>query len=604
MSAALKLGQKARSADTEAARVSWPSPAWRGRHLEFACDVLGKRTLAKHQRDILDAYYSAARVDIVVCTGQKLGKTECEIIIAAFDFATEKGLEGLLIGPKVEHTEKVFWKRFCIDILAAYYPCKECMPKHRAWCALVESNPHDETARPERCPKCSPLIPSEMKDQKRAEKGRVSEWLSVDSCEKGLRAPDGRTIAAYTSRKEGGQGGFSGKVRIYADECSDVSDEVRRSCKGNMSGGGKAIWFGNLLHPHGWFARAFKTEQGLFTAVFQISSRLSPNIPGRTVWSDGKVTANDNGDRAVPGMANREGIESNLKEWRNTPNLIAARIDAEHVKHIEGQLAPMASVLAAEQRWNAGIGGDGVLQIGVDVARMRDALTIAPRRGRRILELFAEALKQDDHVMGAKLVADTAKRLRRPGEDRPRVVFDKSGKEGQDFGRELERYADEIEIIGIVATFPPRDRKRFDKIRDEIAFHFAEWLRLGALPPDAELEAEIEVTTAKTVKFHYKGAEWEVQQVISNGEVRKMLGRSPDKRNACELAVWKIDGSAANDVPPPPEDKLAFKPEEKSVVVPIDKAKRRKAEPQHDDDYTADPWGAADAGLRAAWGGV
>lgn len=610
MSAARKLAQKARARDVEASKVVLPSPVWRGRIIEFARDWLGIRVIADHQKEILLEYQRNENAAIVVCTGQKMGKTECIAIAALYDFATEALVKCWLYGPKVDHTEAVVWPRIALYAISAYYPCSECMPSHRAWCALVEFDPLDETPRPERCSRCTPLIPSELKDPKKPERGRVSEWLNPADAEAGLRAPDGRSVRAYTGRKEGSKGGFSGKLRLFADECSDISKTDRETWAGNLVGGGKLMGFGNLLYHHGWFAEAFREgtkEAARWTKRIQKSSRYSPNCPGTVRWSDGIVTANDNAGPPIRGMATPEGIEKNLKAWVGT-NLVCARIDAKPPGVVEGQLASTAVVAAAGKRFYENVGGDGALQIGVDVARMRDALTIAPRRGRRILELFAQVLKQDDHVMGARLVAETARRLRRPGEAKPRVVFDKSGKEGQDFAKELARYAEEIEIIGVIATFPPRDRKRFDKIRDEIAFNFASWLQQGAIPPDAELEAELEVTTAKTVEVSYGGSglKWQVQQVISNDEVRKMLGRSPDKRDACALAVWKVDTGATEEIPAPPpslpEAPTATAEATIAPVIPI-KPKRRPVA-QEDDQFDADPWGAADAGLRAAWGGA
>jgi hypothetical protein len=556
MSAAKSLAYDCETEAIEASRVIFPSPLFKNKPLEFARNVLGKRTIAKHQRKILEAYYSAARVDIVCCTGQKLGKTEVEIIVAGCDFGTVKGLEGLVIGPKSDHSGKVFWKRFCIDILAAYYPCSDCRPAHEAWCTLVETDPFDETPRPERCSKCSPLIPSEYVDHKDKSKGRTSPWLNVDNCEKGLRAPDGRSIAAHVSRSEGGQGGFSGNVRIYADECSDVDDETRRACKGNMAGGGKAIWFGNLLHLHGWFAHAFKNQQGLFTHVFQISSRLSPNIPGPVVWSDGETTPiNDNAERPIPGMADREGIETLLREWKNAPNYVAARIDAKHVKQVEGQLVSMARVAAAEARWTPN-GGEGILQFGVDVARMRDKLAIAARRGNTIIDIFAEALGQDDHVRGVEIVLEHGRKHRRPHERKPRLVYDQTGPEGQAFRKELmAQKADEFfDITAVQMGDPPRNRTEFDKRRDELAHGLAKWICHGAIPVNTNLQAQFEVTTSKLVEVSYGsgGRKWTVSRIPLNDELRKHLdGSSPDERNACELAVLDVDGSEPSPAPSP-----------------------------------------------------
>lgn len=570
MSAAHKLAQRARARDVDAARVRWPDPAWRGRIIEFARDVLGIRTLASHQREILEAYQADENAAILGCTGQKDGKTESLIISDAYDFATEPSVKVWLYAPKVDHTNAVHWPRFVPMMLGAYLPCQACRSAHEAWCALMDADPLDETRRPDRCPSCSPLIPSTLKNPKRPELGRVSEWLNATDAEAGLRAPDGRSVRAYTGRKEGSKGGFSGKLRLKADECSDIPDLDRETWAGNLVGGGKLMGFGNLLHFHGWFANAFKPsskEAARWTKRVQLSSRLSPNCRGRIHWSDGAVTENgrwlafpggstkrplgyvDNphapDERPIRGMATPEGIEKNLKAWAGS-NYIPARIDAVPPEIVVGQLASMGRVAAAEQRWPIEEPA-GILQFGVDVARVRDKFVIAPRRGNSIRELIAEVLGEDDYARAVDMLFEASAKYRRPHERKPRLVYDASGKEGQRFRKELDarKASDHFDVYPIYSTFKPKNCKLYDKKRDELACHFAEWLKFGSIPADAELEAEIEATTAKRVEVSYASAgnRWEVQRVITNDELRPILGRSPDKRNACELAAWDVDGS-------------------------------------------------------------
>lgn len=601
--AARIIGDRLRRAGDARAQIAWPSAQFRGKPAEFARDVLGIRSLASHQVEIIEEYARKPNASVLVCTGQKMGKTECMVISAAHEFATEPDVKVWLYGPKVDHTNAVFWPRFVQYVIDAFFPCKDCMPAHRAWCALVDVDPLDETPRPKRCSKCSPLIPSEYKDPSKPEKGRESEWLSPTDAEAGLRAPDGRSVRAYTGRKEGSKGGFSGKLRLLADECSDIPDNDRETWAGNLVGGGKAMGFGNLLHVHGWFAQAFRkdTKESLrWTKRVQKSSRLSPNCPGRIVWSDGKVTENDTTDRPIRGMATPERIEENLRAWKGT-NYICARIDATPPEVVAGQLASMQLVAEAGQRWQA-TRSEGRLQIGVDVARSRDYLAIAPRRGRKIVEIRAEVLGQDDHELGALRVAECAREYRLPHERKPLVVYDKSGKEGQDFGRAIAKYADEVDLVGVVSTHKPRDWKRFDRLRDEIAFNFSDWLKLGAVPPDAELEAEIDVTTSAEVEVSYGGSgmKWRVQRVIDNDDIRKILGRSPDKRNACELAVWDVVDSEAQAAPSEPVDRIALPPAMRNAVT----ASRSGGYAPVDEEPVEhmSPYGAADAGLAAAWG--
>lgn len=563
MSAAFDLFASATdSVSVDASRIRWPSPAWQGRHLEFARDVLGYRVLAEHQIEILDAYYAPGRIEMAVVTGQKMGKTECLLIIMLCDFATIGRLNFYLFGPTIDWIDEAIWPRLVPLAFAAYYPCAACMPAHRAWCALAEADPLDATPRPERCPNCSPLIPSEPKDPRDPTKGRKSEWLDEKSCEGGLRdRANGRAIRGYTSIREGGKGGFSGEVRFACDESSDVSDVTRETIRGNMAGGGKFIAFGNLLYPTGWFARAFRAEKEQYSRTFQISSRMSPNCRGRIVWSDGAMTANDNAGPPIRGMATPRDIEANLEAWKKKSNYVLSRIDAKLPEVVEGQLADMARVAAAERRWAPENDG-GVLQLGVDVARARDRLAIAVRRGLVIVEIFAEILGQDDHARGVELVLEHGQKWRKPRERKPRLVYDASGPEGAAFGKELraQRAADFFEVYPVQMGSPPRNRRLYDKRRDELAVSFAEWLKRGAIPTNRNLEAQIEVTTAARVEVSYgsKGHKWEVYRVASNDELRRHLdGDSPDERNACELAVMDVDGSEEEDrgdrqdAPPP-----------------------------------------------------
>jgi hypothetical protein len=586
--AARRLGDALRRAGEDRSRVTFPSSLFKGRIVDFARDVLGIRSLASHQVEIIEEYAGNEDAMILVCTGQKMGKTECMVIAAAYDFATERDVKVWLYAPKVDHTKKVFWDRFPRYIVNAFYPCASCMPAHRAWCALVEADPLDETKRPDRCQRCSPLIPSRLVDPKKPEKGRVSEWLNADDPEAGLKAPDGRVVMAYTGRKEGSKGGFSGKLRLLADECSDISDQDRETWAGNLQGGGKLMGFGNMLHVFGWFYRAFEKdskEAQRWSKRVQKSSRYSPNCRGTITWPDGVTTTNNTTDRPIRGMATTQKIIDNIKAWLGT-NYITARIDATPPKIVEGQLAPADRVAAAEARW----GHDeatGLLQIGVDVARMRDKLAICVRRGIKMLELYAEALGEDDHARGVALTLDYCKKHRRPHERKPRLVFDASGLEGASFAKELraQRAEEHVELYPIQMSHRPRNWKHYYHRRDEIAHAFAKKLGEIAILSDSELEGEIAATVGETVKITINSNSWPVLKVIENDALRPRIGRSPDKRNACELAFLDVDGSevAANDVEQPAAKTEQAPVAEREAVAADRKKTPRAPSPPADD---------------------
>lgn len=580
MSAVAALAKAARRADVEGGRVMWPSLAWRGRHKEFLRDVLGMRFFAAHQHEIVDAYYSAERVEIVVCTGQKLGKTEAQLVCALFDFATVRDLNGIVVAPKIDWTAQVWWPRFVTLALGAFLPCAACLSAHEAWIALVNKNPLDETPRPVRCVNCSPLIPSKAVDPKHPELGRVSEWLDNADPENGLVAPDGRRIRAYTSRKLGGKGGISGAVRFYLDESSDIEDETRAAVAGNMTGGGKMIALGNMLWLHGWFYRAFRPEnRGKHTLEYQKSSRFSPNIPiGKIEWPDGKITEKTKSEPPIRGMADLEGVTKNIASWLGT-SLVAARIDATAPDLVEGQIIPSSTVAAAEKRWTPDDDESGVLQVGVDVARMRDPIAIAARRGKKIFHLHSEVLGESDHARGVELVTGMLLALRRPHERSSRLVFDQSGPEGEAFRKELDlwrvahpEHADKLTFHGVQMGGKPNQTRIYKQRRDEIVFGFAQWLKTGAVPPSAILEAEIDATTSKRAKVKFYNTEWEVHEVISNDDMRQALGRSPNERDACMLAVIDLDGSEQNNQPSAPAPALHSQPANDAAAPPIEHA--------------------------------
>ena len=191
----------------------------------------------------------------------------------------------------------------------------------------------------------------------------------------------------------------------------------------------------------------------------------------------------------------------------------------------------------AERRWTAN-DPNGVLQFGVDVARMRDKLIIAPRRGNSIRELIGEKLGDDDYSRAVDILLEARAKYIRPHERNPRLVYDASGKEGQRFGQELRAEKRRtFRDISDIFNVPAKNCKLYDKKRDELACHFAEWLKFGSIPTDSELEAEIEATTAKRVEVSYgsAGNRWEVQRVITNDELRPILGRSPTNATLASL---------------------------------------------------------------------
>lgn len=536
----------------KAARVTWPAPKYRGRPVEFFREVLDREPWDEQSKWIRAAAADDARVSVV--SGHKTGKSLGEAGLALYFWASYSPVRVFLFAPKIEHIEKIaLWK----EIRSLYQNsgrCSSCRAKEHAACAhelgLWNCEPQDP------CAWCSPLGPL--------------DWWNEDSTT-GLQSGDGRReILAYTARDVDALGGLSGPKMVFIfDEAGGIKPQFFEAMQGNAAGGVTWIMAGNPLHTVGEQYDAHHTKKRLYTHVQEISSESTPNAR--------------EGIKKIPGLATREWIDLRAEDWGRDSSAFLIRVKGQFPKYEPGQLLRIDEVAASNERWTR-TPFRGRLQIGVDVAFTGDDAAIAPRRGYKILEIRAFTGTNPDAL--ADEVAHTARSLREPHEQKPLVTYDAQGKTGRDFGASIRRYEDEIEIVPVYGNGKPRDQRRYLMRRDELAHQFAYWVkRGGAIPPDAKLEGEIGRTVAKPVSKTDQRA-----RVPTNEEIKSILGRSPDRRNACELAC--TDAHA--------ELELA-----KAHAAASPAARADRSPPADHDEpgmMPSSPYGAADAGLRRAWG--
>ncbi|WP_437798491.1 hypothetical protein [Sorangium sp. So ce693] len=474
-----------------AARVrrTWPSPEYQRDPNRFCAEQLNFEPWDK-QAEVLDALVPAGAW-VSVVSGHKIGKSSLAAGAAHWFASSFDEARVVLLAPKAEHIRVVIWR----EVTRFYKRSGRCPD-----CRAVELR---EGKTPDPCPFCSPL--------------GDPEWLSVEP-HRGLRYPDGREIFGYTARDVDAIGGLSGPNMLFIyDEASGIPDGVFNAMKGNAAGGVRVLMIGNPLRTTGEFyaSRHDPAKKKLYK-TFQISSEDTPNArTGRVV---------------IPGLATRRWCDERAEEWGKDSVLYAVRVRGEDPKYEEGQLVPVDVIEAAEQRWESAR-AEGRLQIGVDVAFTGDDAAIAPRRGQKILEVISISNAGDEEQL-AEHVMSAARAHRLPHERPPLVVYDSNGP-GVRLGKALQQYAGEIEIVGVNGTNTARRPREYFQLRDEVACSFAAWLKAGgAIPTDGKLQGEIGHTKA----FDAGGGR---RRVISNDALKKILGRSPDRRNACELSVWE-----------------------------------------------------------------
>jgi len=483
------LRERIRQERAKRMRRVYPCDEFRDRPVAFSKEVLHFEPWDK-QAEWMDAMAPEGAA-VSVASGHKTGKSSGAASVCLWFWATRRRARVPIMAPKIEHVEVVLWPEIRRFYLAAGR-CAECLQWLRD---------DDVRKKPDPCEFCSPL--------------GDPRWIGLDPT-KGLRAPDGREIFAYTARKPDAIGGLSGPEMLFVfDEASGIDDAVFEAMKGNEAGGVRKLLIGNPLRTTGEFFDSHHGSKRFYTYTDRISSEDTPNA--RT------------GKKLIPGLATREWCEERAEEWGKDSPLYAIRVRGEFPKYEAGQLVPVDVLIQAEQRWES-TKAEGRLQIGVDVAFTGDDAAIALRRGQKILELTALPGMMNEDTLAAHVVS-AARAHRRPHEPKPLVVFDANGP-GARLRRALEAYEDEIEIVGVNGTARPRRPREYFQLRDEIACVFAEWLlKGGAIPTDKNLEGEISHTRA----FDAGGGR---KRVISNDRMREILKRSPDRRNACELAVW------------------------------------------------------------------
>lgn len=209
------------------------------------------------------------------------------------------------------------------------------------------------------------------------------------------------------------------------------------------------------------------------------------------------------------------------------------------------QVIPAAWVEAAQQRWSPGIQGS-MDALGVDVAQGgSDATVLAARHGRWFAPLKSVPGRQTpDGVSVASLVFGEVR-------DGAVVVVDAGGGWGSEASGHLGRHLSDDRLVAFMGVTSSNETSAnnigFVNLRAQAWWRFREALdpQTGAgvaLPPDPALAADLAMPRWKMVSRGGKGA----IQIEAKDDIRKRLGRSPDRGDAVVMA-WAYGGHRPQD---------------------------------------------------------
>ena len=482
-------------------RVSWPSSKYAKDPVAFFVEILGVKPWAK-QIEVIEAIRDNLRV--AVKSGHKVSKSHTASGIALWFYCSFADARVIMTSTTARQVDDILWRE---------------VRMMRARCGL--------------CYDCK----EENKDRLPTEKITVpcehSSWIDGqigEMARTGLKSDDFREIKGFTAREAEAVAGISGKNLLYIlDEASGIRQEIYEAIEGNRAGGSRVALFSNPTKTTDEFYDALNSKDRLYsTHTIRREDTLN-------------VRYGDDEPRAIPGLAGRTWVNEKKEEWGEDSALYKVRVKGEFAELEEGKIFSIHTIAEAEARWKNTL-AKGRLRIGLDPAGSGpagDESVWCPRRGQRVGSFIAKRGQTAEAILMHTLGMIRAMRLPR---EIPVVVLDREGMVGSEVHGVFRAYLatrddPEFELLVVRASDGAhKDPLVYERQRDCMANEILKFFREGgAIPSDAKLAKELHA-------FEWIENERKSRvKITSKKDIRKELGRSPDRYDALALAVWQPD---------------------------------------------------------------
>lgn len=340
----------------------------------------------------------------------------------------------------------------------------------------------------------------------------------------GIQFANGSEILGFTADNTESFAGISAEHLLFiVDEASGVEPAILDTIEGSAAGGATIVMAGNPTRTAGVFFDAFHDKRDYWHGI-HISSEETPNVvEGRAV---------------IPGLATRSWIAGRKADWGEGSALYAVRVRGDFPAQGSNSVVPFSFIETATAKWKEALFNcePGSTTFGVDPARFGDdESVIVAVRG--LVALPPIVHRDLDSIQLAGRVLDAVHRHARTGEC-PTVRVDSIGI-GAGVVDQL-RTCSGVNVQPVNASESAIREDEYARVRDELWFGVAEWLkRGGALPNDPKLISEL-------LEVKYGFTSTNKRKVDSKDELRARIGRSPDRADALALAVY--DAVPALDV--------------------------------------------------------
>jgi phage terminase large subunit len=305
------------------------------------------------------------------------------------------------------------------------------------------------------------------------------------------------------------QGHHAPYVTVILDEATGVDPLIWEAAEGLAVGpNDRFLAVGNPTDPTAEFKRA--CDSPLWNVV-RLNAEEHPNVLS--------------GEILIPGAVTREWVEEKKIQYGGTDTaLYRARVLGLFPEQGDDMLISLAWVERAQKNWRKPEYDDVAAAQGTDVARFGSDETVH-------IDIFEDGSVGVPRAIRGQNTMATAGAIKASSARRKGV--DDSGLGGGVTDRLVEQGVD---IIPYIAGESPFDKERFYNRRAETWWEVREMLRLQrmTLPPDDQLAADL-----TNIKFSYtsKGQ----IKLEKKEEVKKRLGRSPDRGDALAIALYARD---------------------------------------------------------------
>ena len=338
----------------------------------------------------------------------------------------------------------------------------------------------------------------------------------------GLRSTDGRQLFGMTAQDAESFAGIRApEMFVIADESSGISEHIFIALTGNLAGGGRLLLLGNPTKTTGYFFESHRSER--FERL-HIPSTDSPNVVQKRI--------------VIRGLVSADWVAERAQEWGVDSPLYRQRVLGDFVEAQEGRLFSAEAITEAERRW-IDTKGEGRIVVGIDPAGESgdgDESAFAVRQGAKVHRIATRrGLTPSGHV--AEAVGILAE-FRSFALERPLIVIDRDGVVGarawSAFCGYKEGHETAFDLVGVRGGERARHQaKDIDRVRDEVWFNLVDRFRNGlAIPGDVKLAREL---AALRLERHISGR----SKVTGKDDLRKELGRSPDRADALSLCAWE-----------------------------------------------------------------